>query len=69
MEELRLLTEDSLVLVNKVLRMKAENTELQLEAGNNNNDSQPQLSLRLAHLRQERSVIVELLSLSKVSRV
>ena len=67
MEELRLLMEDSLVLVNKVLRMKAENTELQLEAGNNNNDSQPQLSLRLVHLRQERSVIVELLSLSKVS--
>ena len=62
MEELRILAEDSRVLVNAVLRMKAERTELMSES-----ESQPALSLRLAHLGQENSAILEILSLSKVS--
>ena len=64
MEELRILAEDSRVLVNAVLRMKAERTELMAEA---EAESQPVLSLRLAHLGQENSAILEILSLSKVS--
>ena len=63
MEELRILAEDSKVLVNAVLRMKAERTELMTDS---DSESRPVLSLKLAHLSQENSAIVEILSLSKV---
>ena len=61
LDELRLLAEDSRVLVNAVLRMKAERTELMTDS-----ESRPVLSLKLAHIGQENSAIVEILSLSKV---
>ena len=64
MEELRILAEDSRVLVNAVLRMKAERTELMTDL---DSESRPVLSLKLAHLGQENSAIVEILSLSKVN--
>ena len=63
MDELRILAEDSRVLVNAVLRMKAERTELMTDS---DSESRPVLSLKLAHLSQENSAIVEILSLSKV---
>ena len=65
LDELRLLAEDSRVLVNAVLRMKAERTELMTDSAES--ESRPVLSLRLAHIGQENSAIVEILSLSKVN--
>lgn len=65
LDELRLLAEDSRVLVNAVLRMKAERTELMTDSADS--ESRPVLSLRLAHIGQENSAIVEILSLSKVN--
>ena len=64
MDELRILAEDSRVLVNAVLRMKAERTELMTDS---ESESRPVLSLKLAYLSQENSAIVEILSLSKVN--
>ena len=64
LDELRLLAEDSRVLVNAVLRMKAERTELMTDSADS--ESRPVLSLKLAHIGQENSAIVEILSLSKV---
>ena len=63
MDELRILAEDSRVLVNAVLRMKAEDTQLMADTGDMES---PVLSLRLAHLGLENSAIVEILSLAKV---
>ena len=63
MDELRILAEDSRVLVNAVLRMKAEDTQLMTDTGDTES---PVLSLRLAHLGLENSAIVEILSLAKV---
>ena len=63
MDELRILAEDSRVLVNAVLRMKAEDTQLMADTGDTES---PVLSLRLAHLGLENSAIVEILSLAKV---
>ena len=63
MEELRILAEDSKVLLNAVLRMKAEDTQLMSDTGDTES---PVLSLRLAHICQENSAIVEILSLAKV---
>ena len=63
MEELRILAEDSKVLLNAVLRMKAEDTQLMSDTGDTES---PVLSLRLAHISQENSAIVEILSLAKV---
>ena len=63
MEELRILAEDSKVLLNAVLRMKAEDTQLMSDPGDTES---PVLSLRLAHISQENSAIVEILSLAKV---
>ncbi len=65
LDELRLLAEDSRVLVNAVLRMKAERTELMTDSADS--ESRPVLSLKLAHIGQENSAIVEILSLSKVN--
>lgn len=65
LDELRLLAEDSRVLVNAVLRMKAERTELMTDSAES--ESRPVLSLKLAHIGQENSAIVEILSLSKVN--
>ena len=64
MDELRILAEDSRILVNSVLRMKAERTELMTDS---ESESRPVLSLKLAHLGQENLAIVEILSLSKVN--
>ena len=63
MDELRILAEDSRVLVNALLRMKAEDTQLMADTGDMES---PVLSLRLAHLGLENSAIVEILSLAKV---
>jgi len=63
MDELRILAEDSRVLVNAVLRMKAEDTQLMTDTGDSES---PVLSLRLAHISQENSAIVEILSLAKI---
>ena len=45
--------------------MKAERTELMTDSADS--ESRPVLSLKLAHIGQENSAIVEILSLSKVN--
>ena len=67
MKDVAILTENSQILINRTLRLKAEKTVVDLDDGNNNNIC-PKLCLRLAYLGATDEVVLELLSLSKVRK-
>ena len=66
MKDVAILTENSQILINRTLRLKAEKTVVDLDDGNNNNIC-PKLCLKLAYLGATDELVLELLSLAKVS--
>ena len=74
-KEVSYLTEDASTLVNRVLRMKAEKTSATQEFldnesfENNTSNKAPKLKTKLAYIENANMIMLELLSLTEVSKL
>ena len=67
-KEVSILTEDSKILINKVLRMKAQEQKIELdENGNSVHTKNTTMSLKLAHVNKTDQIMVEVVNIHNLT--